>query len=301
MRIFVTGASGFVGSAVVQELIHAGHTVLGLARSDANAKQLTEAGAQVHRGDLTDLASLRRGVEKADAVAHLAFIHDFSKFAENAAIDRAAIEALGEALAGSARPLVVSTGLAMLAQGRPATEEDRPAPGFPRMSESAALALAERGIHASSIRLPPTTHGVGDHGFVPRLIEVARQKGVAAYVGQGTNLWAATHRLDAAVVFRLALEKAGIGAHYHAVAEQGVPLREIAAVISRRLGVPLASKTPEEADGHFGFLGRFAGMDMQATSAWTRRTLGWEPRQPGLLADLDQEAYFAGASKYAHQ
>jgi nucleoside-diphosphate-sugar epimerase len=301
MRVFVTGATGFVGSAVVKELIGAGHSVLGLARNDENAKKLEELGAEAHRGDLTDIKSLKSGAEKADAVAHLGFVHDFTRFAEVCAIDKAAIEAIGEVLAGSERPLVVTSGLALLAAGRAATEQDKVPSGFPRKSEETADALTQRGIRASVVRLPPTTHGVGDHGFMPRLIEIAREKGAAAYVGEGTNRWAAGHRLDAAVLFRLALEKAAAGARYHAVADEGVPMREIAALIGRRLGVPVVSKTPEDAAEHFGFLGMFAGMDMYASSAWTQNTLGWTPRQPGLLADLDQPAYFNGASKYANQ
>ena len=249
---------------------------------------------------------LQSGAEKADAVAHLAFIHDFSKFAENSLTDKAAIEAIGEALAGSARPLVVTSGLALLVEGRLATEQDKTVPGFPRLSEATAEALAERGVHTSTVRLPPTTHGVGDHGFVPRLIEIAREKGAAAYVGDGANHWAAGHRLDAAVIYRLALEKAAAGlakpgARYHAVGDQGVPMREIAEVIGRRLGVPVVSKKQEEAAAHFGFLGMFVGLNIQASSAWTQKELGWTPKQPGLLADLDQPAYFNGASKYANQ
>jgi nucleoside-diphosphate-sugar epimerase len=301
MRVFVTGATGFVGSAVVKELIGAGHSVLGLARNDANAKKLEEAGAEVHRGDLNDLKSLQSGAEKADAVAHLGFIHDFSRFAEVCAVDKTAIETIGEVLVGSTRPLVVTSGLALLAPGRPATEQDSPMPGFPRLSEATAEALTQRGVRASTVRLPPTTHGAGDHGFVPRLIDIAREKDVAAYVGDGTNHWAAGHRLDAAVIYRLALEKAAAGARYHAVSDEGVPMREIAAVIGKRLGVPVVSKTQEEAAEHFGFLGMFVGMDIQGSSKWTQQELGWKPKQPGLLADLDQEAYFAGASKYANQ
>lgn len=306
MRVFVTGATGFVGSAVVKELIGAGHSVLGLARNDENAKKLKEAGAEVQRGDLKDLNSLRSGAEKADAVAHLAFIHDFSRFAENALADKAAIEAIGEVLVGSERPFVVTSGLALLAEGRLATEQDSLVPDFPRQSEATAEALAERGVHTSSVRLPPTTHGLGDHGFVPQLIDIAREKGAAAYVGDGANHWAAGHRFDAAVIYRLALERAAAGlakpgARYHAVGDQGVPMREIAEVIGRRLGVPVASRKQEEAAAHFGFLGMFVGLNIQASSAWTQKELGWTPKQPGLLADLDQPAYFNGASKYTNQ
>jgi nucleoside-diphosphate-sugar epimerase len=305
MRVFVTGATGFVGSAVVNELIGAGHSVLGLARNDANAKKLTEAGADVHRGDLNDLKSLQSGAEKADAVAHLAFMHDWAnfatRFAEICAADKAAIDAMGEVLAGSSRPIVVTAGQALRVQGRPATEQDEPAPGFPRLSEAAAMALAEKGVRASTVRLPPTTHGVGDHGFVPILINTARTKGVAAYIGDGTNKWAAGHRLDAAVVYRLALEKAAAGARYHVVDEEGVPMREIAGVIGRRLGVPVVSKTQEEAMEHFGFLGMFVGMNIETSSAWTQKELGWKPKQPGLLADIDQPAYFEHAAEYANR
>ena len=299
MRVFVTGATGFVGSAVVRELLGAGHSVLGLARNDANAAALAEAGAEALRGDLSDIKALQSGAEQADAVAHLAFIHDFSKFAENSAIDKAAIEAIGEVLIGTEKPLLVTSGVAVLPQGRVVTELEVAQHHFPRKSEETAIELAERGVKASAVRLPPTTHGAGDHGFVPGLIDIARAKGVAAYVGDGTNHWPATHRADAAVVYRLALEKPTAGVRYHAIAEEGVEFRAIAEVIGRRLGVPVVSKTPEEAMEHFGFLGMFVGADVRASSAWTRETLGWAPKQPGLLADLDTEEYFAGSSKYS--
>jgi nucleoside-diphosphate-sugar epimerase len=296
MRVFVTGATGFIGSALVPELIGAGHEVLGMARSDAGAAALKAAGAEVQRGDLEDVESLRSGAARADAVIHTAFRHDWSKFAESCELDRSAIETLGEVLEGSSRRLLVTGGLAVLAQGRLATESDPPFPvsaSYPRASEAAAAALAERGVNTSVVRLPQV-HDTVKQGLITPLIALAREKGVSAYVGDGLNHWAAVHRLDAARLYRLALEKGSAGARYHAVAEEGVTLREIAEAIGRGLKVPVASKTPEEAKEHFGFLGLFAGMDLQGSSVQTRETLGWTPRGPGLIEDLEEMEYFPG-------
>ncbi|MCR6737101.1 MAG: SDR family oxidoreductase [Afipia sp.] len=294
MRVFVTGATGFVGSAVVGELAAAGHQVLGLARSDQGAKALAEMGAQVHRGDMQDLDSLRSGAAEADGVIHLAFNHDFSKFLENCEADRRAIEAIGEVLEGSERPLLVTSGLALVAPGRLATEADSPALGFPRLSEVAAETVAARGVRAAVVRLAPSTHGAGDHGFVPHLINLAREKGVSAYIGDGSNRWPGVHRFDAARLYRLALERGAVDGPYHAVAEEGVPFKEIAGVIGRGLGVPVVSKSEDEAADHFGWFKGFAGMDIPASSERTRQRLNWQPTHPDLLTDIDQKAYFEG-------
>jgi nucleoside-diphosphate-sugar epimerase len=293
MKIFVTGATGFIGSAIVQDLIGAGHQVLGLARSDAAAKSLAAAGAAVHRGSLEDLESLRSGAAAADGVIHTAFIHDFNNYAPAAEKDLHAIEVLGSALEGSDRPLVVTSGT-LLAQrkGLLATEQDAPNPNFPRKSEQTALAIAPRGVRASVVRLPPSVHGDGDHAFVPTLIKIAQEKGVSAYVGDGLNRWPSVHRLDAAPLYRLALEKGPAGAIFHGVADEGVPFREIAEVIGRRLNVPVVSKSPDESANHFAWLARFVAMDGPASSAQTRQQLGWAPTHIGLIADLENGRYF---------
>ncbi|PCC71224.1 Nucleoside-diphosphate-sugar epimerase [Nannocystis exedens] len=290
MKIFVTGASGFVGSAVVRELIQAGHEVVGLARSDANARTIAEAGASVHRGSLEDLDSLQRGAADSDGVIHTAFVHDFSNYAASAEVDGRAIEALGAALAGSGRPLVVTSGALVASAGSIATEDMPTDASFARRSETTALPFVAREVRVSVVRLPPTVHGAGDHGFVPELIRIARDKGVAAYVGDGTNRWPAVHRLDAARAYRLAFEKAPAGTRVHAIAEEGIPTREIAAVIGKRLGVPVATRPVE----HFGWLGPFFARDLPTSSEKTQKLLGWRPVEKSLLADLDSAAYFGG-------
>jgi nucleoside-diphosphate-sugar epimerase len=295
MHVFVTGATGFVGAAVVRELLDAGHAVTGLARSDEGAAALQAAGAHVQRGTLDDLDVLTRAAAAADGVVHTGFNHDFSKFAQNCEQDRRAIEALGAGLEGSRRPLLVTAGLALVAPGRLATETDPPvpvSPSYPRASEHAAAALAARGIHASTVRLPPSVHGAGDHGFVPMLIALARDKGMSACVGDGAHRWAGVHRRDAARVYRLALERGARGVRYHAVHDEGVTMRAIADVIARRLGVPRVDLADEEAAAHFGWFAHFAGMDRAASSAWTREVLGWQPRERGLLEDMASADYF---------
>jgi nucleoside-diphosphate-sugar epimerase len=296
MRVFVTGSTGFIGSAIVKDLLAAGHTVVGLVRSDSAAASLESAGADVHRGSLEDLDSLQAGAAASDGVIHTAFIHDFSNLPAAGEADKRAIEALGSALAGSGRPLVVTSATGHLPQGRPSTEDDAPDPRAAAThrvaSEETTLAMAARGVRASLVRLPPSVHGDGDHAFVPALIAIARQKGVSAYVGDGANRWPAVHRLDAAHLFRLALEKGSAGARYHGVADEGVPVREIVEVIGRHLKVPVVSRSSGEAVAHFGWLARFLAVDCPASSSQTQDRLGWHPARPALIADLEHGSYF---------
>ncbi len=299
MKVFLTGATGFIASAVIPELINAGHQVLGLTRSDEGAKSLLAAGAQPHRGELNDLESLRSGAAASDAVIHLAFIHDFSKFKENCEIDRRAIETIGSALEGSGRPFIVTSGTGIAASpGRLSTEEDAPVPSsvIPRgASEEAAAALALRGVRVSVVRLPQV-HDRRKQGLVTYAIDLAKKKGVSAYVGDGQNRWPAAHRLDAAHLYKLVLEKGKAGARYHAVAEEGVPFREIAEAIGRGLKLPTISLTKEQAAEHFTWLAHFAAADLASSSALTRQRLNWQPTQVGLMDDLAQAQDFEPAT-----
>ena len=306
MRVFVTGASGWIGSAVVPELIGAGHHVIGLARSEASADALTAAGAEAHHGTLDDLDSLRWGARESDGVIHLAFKHDLAfsgDFQGAANADRRAVETIGEVLAGSNRPLLIASGLLGLEPGRVASEQDghrshagvAASGGGPQARwETAefALSLASQGVRSSIVRLPPTNHGDGDNGFIATLVGIAREKGISGYIGDGTNRWPAVHRLDSAHLFRLGLEEAPAGSTLHAVAEEGVPVRDIAEVIGRHLDLPVVSIAPEDAGRHFTWLGGFLGLDAPASSALTRELLGWQPTHLGLIADLDQGSYF---------
>ena len=292
MKIFITGSTGFIGSAVVKELIGAGHQVLGLVRSDEKARELAALRGQAHRGSLEDLDSLRKGAAASDAVIHLGFIHDFSKFQENCEIDKHAIEAIGSVLAGSKRPFIVTAGTAGLAgPGQVATEDMDISPNFPfpRVSEQTALSL--KGVNASVMRLPQV-HDTVKQGLITYAVAIAREKGVSAYIGEGRNRWAAAHVSDVARLYRLALEKNEPGAKYHAVGEEGVAMRDIAEVIGRGLKVPVKSITPEEAKAHFGWLALFASFDLLASSALTQKRLGWLPTaQPGMIEDLDHMRY----------
>lgn len=295
MKVFVTGATGFVGTAIVKDLISAGHQVLGLARSDASAQALIAAGAEVHRGDLEDLDSLRSGTEQADGVIHAGFIHDFARFAAVCEVDKIAIMTIGEILAGSNRPLIVTSGSALVNPGSLATEDmmlNHDAVHFPRRSEEASDAVADLGVRTSVVRLSPSVHGDGDHGFVPILIDIARQKGISAYIGDGQNRWTGVHRYDAGSLYRLALEKGTAKARFHGVAEESIPFKAIAESIGKHLNLPVVSLSKDEAAAHFGWFATFAGIDCPASSQITREKLGWEPTGITLLADMGQSGYF---------
>lgn len=296
MRVFITGATGFIGSAVVRELIDGGHQVLGLVRSETSADALARLGGEALRGRLEDTGVLAAGAGACDGVIHLGFIHDGESLAAAIAPDRLAIDAIGAALAGSGRPFVGTTGTMLLAPGRLGTEDDAGDPGsaaaFRVPSEQAVLSMATRGVRAMVVRPAPTVHGEGDHGFIPMLVRIAREKGVSAYVGDGLNRWPAVHRLDAARLFKLALEQGAAGARYHAVAEAGVPWRDIAKVIGRQLNVPVVALSTEEAAEHFGPLAFVVSADNPASNALTMERLGWHPTHPGLIADLEAPHYF---------
>ncbi|MYM65766.1 NAD-dependent epimerase/dehydratase family protein [Pseudoduganella sp. FT55W] len=296
MRVFVTGATGFVGSAVIEELWAAGHEVLGLARTDDGAALLASRGVDVHRGELSDVESMAAGARKCDGVIHTAFIHDFRDFNAAGETDRLAIEAMGEALAGTGKPLIITSASAHLRPGHIGIEHDMPDPQAKARhrvaSEESTLALAARGVRSAVLRLPPSVHGEGDYGFVPRLIGIARDKGVAAYIGDGENRWPAVHRLDAARLYRLALELGAPGGRYHAIDDQAIPTREIAEAIGKGLNLPVVSISAEEAAEHFGFLSRFFGTDCPCSSALTQQQLGWKPQGLGLIEDLALPHYF---------
>ena len=292
MRVFVTGAAGFIGTAVTQELLAHGHEVLGLARSDANVAALEKLGAKVHRGSLEDLDSLRAGAAASDGVIHLAFSHDFSKFAENGQLDKRAIEAMGEALEGTGKPFIVTSGTLLVAPGRVATETDSVRPGFPRVSETAGLAFAERGVRAMAVRLPQVHGGDGKCGLVGWLLNIAKEKGVSAFIGDGGNRWSGAHRLDVARLYRLALENGKAGTSYHAVADEGVTARDIAEIVGRAANLPVVSITPDQVGDHFGVMAHFAALDGAASSALTQQWLGWKPAQIGLIADISRPGYF---------
>lgn len=295
MRVFVTGASGWVGSAVTKDLIAHGHQVLGMVRSDVGADIVSKLGADVYRGNLEDPESLRQGAAESDGVIHTAFSHDFSKFVQNGQDEKRAITVLAEELAASGRPLVVTSGAAFLNVGRIATEDDTVPAGahaVPRDPETPAIAAAQNGVRASLVRLSPSVHGTGDKGFVAMLVGISREKGTVAYVGEGGNHWPAVHRFDAATLFRLALEKGEAGKRYHAVAEEGVPFRDIATALSKGLNLPLTSIAPDKAAEHFGWFANFAAIDVRVSSSKTQAELGWKPTGPGLIADIEAGHYF---------
>jgi nucleoside-diphosphate-sugar epimerase len=297
MRVFVTGASGWIGSATVDELLSAGHEVIGLARSDASASALEAKGVRVLRGDLDDLGSIRSGAETADAVIHLANKHDWSNMADTVAAERGAVQTIGDVLAGSDRPFLLASGVAGLTQGRPATEDDPSpfvGPDSPRGgTENLAFDFIDRGVRSVSLRFAPTVHGAGDHGFIAAIVAVARAKGVSGYPGDGTNSWAAVHRSDAGRLVALGLEKAPAGTRLHAVAEEGIPTRDIAEAIGRAFDLPVASIAPDDVQEHFGWIGAFFEMDLRATSTLTRERFGWTPVGPSLIEDIDAGAYSA--------
>ncbi|MCJ8208826.1 SDR family oxidoreductase [Mucilaginibacter sp. RS28] len=294
MKVFVTGASGFVGTAVVQELLKAGHQVLGLARSEASAAKLKAAGAEVHYGDLENLDSLCKGTAKSDGVIHCGFIHDFTRFAEVCAIDERAIEAMTAVLEGSDRPLIVTSGTALVSPGNLATEE-MPSPfnsAWPRASERAAETAVAKGVRAAIMRLPPSVHGDGDqHGFIPILVNLAREKGFSAYIGDGQNRWNAGHRLDVGLLYRLALEQATPGARYHANTEEGITVKSIAEAIGTQLNLPVRSIGAEEAARHFSWFAHMAAIDCPSSSRWTQEHLNWQPNHPLLLSDIENGVY----------